>query len=296
MVLARRSTCFCSLFKTILSHNTLRPFTTAAVLNTDLSEEAKWKLLQQAPKVKGSTLPLMTSRKLQYPNPFMRPRQAWLESMEKIGDQKLGIVDLHPDIFATFPRLDILHNNIQWQLRYRQIEYRRVRTRGEMIGSRRKLYKQKTAGKARHGDKYAPIFVGGGHAKGPRGPMSKFYMIPRSKRVLGLRTALSVKYAQDDLYIVKDLTLPNVKNHAKYLDEFITQQGWGLSVLFVDHTDELPIDFLEAIEPYKYYNAMPVYSLNVYSILKHDKLVLTLKAVEKIEERLLHWLHKSGKI
>jgi len=236
-------------------------------------------------------LPLMTNRKVKF-SPKNRPlKQAWLETLSTVEDEKLGIVDLHPDIFATFPRIDILWWNIHWQSMYRKIRYDFANSRAEMKGGGRKPWPQKGSGRARHGSIRSPLWKGGGKAFGPRGPESYFFMLSVSQRVLGLRVALSVKYAQDSLHIVDSLDLPS--DNPEYIENLIETRGWGLSVLFIDDTDVMPQSICEATGHIKQYNIMPVYGLNVHSILKHETLVLTLAAVEKIEEKLLFHMHKQ---
>lgn len=235
------------------------------------------------------SLPIMTSRPLEFPPIHKPPKQAWLETLESIEDEKLGIVDLHPDIFATFPRLDMLWYNVYWQSRYRKIDYRFVRTRAEMKGGGRKPWPQKGTGRARHGSIRSPLWKGGGKCFGPRGPKPFFFMLSKSQRTLGLRTALTVKFAQDNLHIVDSLDLPS--DDPEYLQELVESRGWGLSVLFVDDTDMVPQNIALATDEIKPYNIMPVYGLNVYSMLKHETLVLTIAALEKIEHKLLEQMH-----
>lgn len=235
-------------------------------------------------------LPLMTSRKLEFPNKFLAPKQAWLESLGTLEDEKLGIIDLHPDVFGTYPRIDILHQNVQWQLNYKKISYDKVKSRAEMPGGGRKPWPQKKTGKARASSIRSPIFMKGGRATGPRGPTSYFYMLPTSIRALGLRVALSVKFAQNDLHIVDSLQIPN--NRKKYMEDLVDTRFWGFSVLFVDDTDTMPENITFALLQKPEFNLMPVAGLNVYSILKHETLVLTLSAVEKLEKMLLHQMHK----
>lgn len=116
-------------------------------------------------------------------------------------------------------------------------------------------------------------------------------MLPTSLRVLGLRVALSCKYGQDNLHIVESLDIPT--DDPQHLQELVESRGWGLSVLFVDDTDILPENFALAVDKIKPYNVMPVYGLNVYSMLKHETVVLTLAALDRIEEKLLYQMHKQ---
>lgn len=246
--------------------------------------------VQETNLISRPPLPIITSRKLEYPPKFKSPRQAWVENLDTIETENLGMVDLHPHVFGQFPRIDILHQNVVWQRKYKTVEWTTEKTRAEKRGGGRKPWPQKGLGKARHGSLRSPLFVGGGKAHGPRGPKTHFYMLPFHVRVKGLAVALSVKYAQDDLKIVDSLELPT--DDPKHLEELIDHRGWGPSVLFIDDTDFMPKNISLATDPVKHTNLMPVYGLNVYSMLKHETLVLTLSAVEKIEERLLFQMNR----
>ncbi|XP_076313668.1 mitochondrial ribosomal protein L4 [Tachypleus tridentatus] len=236
-------------------------------------------------------LPIITSRKLDYCPKFTKPRQSWVESLDTVEGEKLGFIDLHPSVFAGFPRVDILNLNISWQQLYRRVDWSTTKSRAEVRGGGRKPWPQKGLGKARHGSIRSPIWKGGGSAHGPRGPRTYFYMLPFYSRVKGLITALSVKFAQDDLKIVDSLEIPT--DDSKFLEELTEQRGWGPSVLFVDNTDLMPRNITIATDTVKHINLMPVYGLNVYSMLKHETLVLTLAAVDKIEERILFHLNRT---
>lgn len=64
------------------------------------------------------TLPIITNRNLIKLSPLQKPIQSWVETLSKIEDQKVGIVDLHPSIFGVSPRLDVLFRNVYWQQFY----------------------------------------------------------------------------------------------------------------------------------------------------------------------------------
>lgn len=239
--------------------------------------------------VERPPLPIISSRKIDFPNPFVAPKQAWLENLDTVNSEKLGIIDLHPDIFGAPPRLDMLHRNVKWQQLYKYINYDWEPTRAEVRGGGRKPWRQKKTGKHRAGSIRAPQWKGGGKAMAERGPYSKFYMLQDSDRIMGLRIALSVKYAQNDLHIVDSLEIPT--DEPEYLEELIDTRFWGFSVLFVDDRDVMPQNIALAVSDIGHFNLQPVYGMNVYSILKHNTLVLTLAAVEKIEKKLLERMH-----
>jgi len=237
-------------------------------------------------------LPLMLSRKHDFPITYGSPRLAWVESMSSVVGQKLGMVDLHPDVFATYPRIDILKKNVDWQQKYRHIDYTFEPNRAEMKGGGRKPWPQKGTGRARHGSIRSPIWKGGGKCHGARGPVNHFYMLSKQERALGLRVALSCKFAQNDLVIVDSLDdVPT--DDPRFLTELQDVRFWGYSVLFVDASDVIPDNAVMGIEQVTGMNILPVYGLDVHSMLKHDTLVLTLAALEKIEHKLLRVMHST---
>lgn len=159
-------------------------------------------------------------------------RQAWIENTDTAEEKKLGIIELHPEVFAAQPRVDIIQENIEWQRKYRYVSFATTKSRAEVRGGGRKPWPQKGGGRARHGSIRSPIFVGGGVAHGPRSPKTHFYMLPFFKRVLGLTATLSVKLAQDDLHIVQNLEIPS--RERDFMHELIKERNWGPSVLIID--------------------------------------------------------------
>ncbi|XP_014478102.1 PREDICTED: 39S ribosomal protein L4, mitochondrial [Dinoponera quadriceps] len=222
---------------------------------------------------------------------YQKPRQVWLENLDTVKEKKLGFVTLHPQIFAATPRIDIIHQNVRWQKMYRWVSYANTKTRAEVRGGGRKPWPQKGLGRARHGSIRSPLFVGGGRAHGPRSPTPHFYMLPYFTRVAGLTSMLSVKLAQDDLHIVDNLEIPT--SEPSYIEQLMEERNWGPSVLMVDSYDIMPKNISLATDTIKHVNLMPVYGLNVYSMLKHDTLVLTEKAARLIEEKLIFQFNRS---
>lgn len=83
------------------------------------------------------------ARELLYPPKYQKPRQVWLENLNTIDEKKLGLLDLHPDIFAAQPRIDIIHQNVRWQSLYRYVSYAHTKVRSEVRGGGRKPWPQK---------------------------------------------------------------------------------------------------------------------------------------------------------
>ncbi|XP_035226203.1 39S ribosomal protein L4, mitochondrial-like isoform X2 [Stegodyphus dumicola] len=236
-------------------------------------------------------LPIITSRPLPYPSKYVKPREAWVCNLDTVEEELLGIIDLHPSVFGVMPRLDIIFHNYRWQQKYRFVDYVTELSRAEVPGGGRKPWPQKGTGRARHGSIRSPIFLRGGKAHGKRGPKTTFYMLPRATRVYGLTSTLSCKFAQDDLVIVNSLEIPT--NEQKFIEELMEHRRWGISVLFINETDIMPRNITLATDKMESVVLMPYYGLNVYSMLKYDTIVMTLEALNKIEERLLFHLHRS---
>lgn len=196
------------------------------------------------------------------------------------GTSGVGEVELSDDVFGIAPRADILHRVVVWQLENRRGTARPARERSEVARTGKKLGNQKGGGTARHGDRAAPIFIGGGKAHGPR--KRDFNMSLNKKiRALGLRMALSSK-AQGSLVIVDSLELNDAKTKALGLQ--LAQANWGKKVLVIDG-DAVNANFARAAGNLVGINVLPAIGANVYDILKHDTLVLTRAAVEKLEAR-----------
>nr|KAF6349429.1 mitochondrial ribosomal protein L4 [Myotis myotis] len=128
----------------------------------------------QAPVLRKCELPVPSHR---------RPAQAWVESLRGFEQERVGLAELHPDVFSTAPRLDILHQVAMWQKNFKRISYAKTKTRAEVRGGGRKPWPQKGSGRARHGSIRSPIWRGGGVAHGPRGPTSYYYMLPNQAPV-----------------------------------------------------------------------------------------------------------------
>lgn len=224
------------------------------------------------------------------PNQNQVPRQVWIENMSTSQAEHKGLMELHPDVFAVTPRIDVIHQNVSWQRKYRYVSFASCKVRSEVRGGGKKPWPQKGMGRARHGSIRSPLFRGGGKAHGPRSPTSHYFMLPFYTRVLGLQSTLSVKLAQDDLHIVDDLEIPT--NDPEYIKQMLLDRKWGPSALFVDVEDIVPENIAVATNDIGYVNIMPAYGLNVYSMLKHDTLVLTTRAAEHVQSKILYQLNR----
>lgn len=191
-----------------------------------------------------------------------------------------GDIELNDAIFAIEPRADILHRVVMWQLEKRRAPARATRERSDVARSGKKWGRQKGGGTARHGDRRAPVFIGGGKAHGARA-RTFGHSLNKKVRQLGLKMALST-HAQGGSLIVVD-TLAGIEK-TKALKGQFEKLGLAKSALFIDG-DAVENGFALAARNIPEVDVLPAMGANVYDILKHDTLVLTRAAVEKLEAR-----------
>ena len=198
----------------------------------------------------------------------------------KMDGASAGSVELGDDIFGLDPRVDILHRVVRWQRNKAQAGTHKVKTRSETSYSRKKIYRQKGTGGARHGDRNAPIFRKGGVYKGPT-PRSHAHDLPKKVRTLGLKHALSAKAKEGALVILDKAT---ASGKTSELAKQVRDLGWKRA-LVIDGT-EVNDDFAQAARNIEGLDILPTIGANVYDILKRDTLVLTKAGVEALEARL----------
>lgn len=191
-----------------------------------------------------------------------------------------GEIALNPEVFGLPARADILHRVVTWQLEKRRGTARAARERSDVSRTGKKFGKQKGGGTARHGNRAAPQFIGGGKAHGPR--VRDFNPgLNKKVRALGLKTALSVKAAEGKLLVLDNLALDAAKTRG--LKEQLAKLGLA-NALFIDGA-AVDVNFALASRNLHKVDVLPAVGANVYDILNHDHLVLTRAAVEQLEAR-----------
>jgi large subunit ribosomal protein L4 len=197
-----------------------------------------------------------------------------------LDNKASGEIELKDDIFGLEPRADLIQRVVVWQLAKRRSGQHKVLTRAEVNRTKKKMYKQKGTGQARHGARSAPLFVGGAKAMGPVAHSHEFDL-PKKVRALGLRHALSSKAKSGSIVV-----LDEAKSKAVKTGDLAKQFGkLGLqNALVVDGAfDE---NFALSARNLSHVALLPASGLNVYDIIRRDKLVLTKAALAAIEERL----------
>ncbi|GAA0467794.1 MULTISPECIES: 50S ribosomal protein L4 [Sphingomonadaceae] len=192
-----------------------------------------------------------------------------------------GDIDLNDDVFGLEARADILHRVVNWQREKARGTARPTRERSDIARTGKKFGNQKGGGTARHGDRRAPIFVGGGKAHGAR-KRDFNPSLNKKVRALGLKMALSDKAKNDNLIVLENIEMKEAKTQALLAN--ITKLGFGKSALVMDG-DDVNDAFSKASNNIPRVNVMSAAGANVYDILNHETLVLTRAAVEKLEAR-----------
>jgi large subunit ribosomal protein L4 len=191
-----------------------------------------------------------------------------------------GKIKVSEGIFGLEPRTDILHRMVRWQLAKRQQGTHDVKNRSEINRTKKKLYKQKGTGGARHGSANAPQFRGGGRAFGPT-PRSHAHDLPKQVRALALKHALSSKAKSSQIIVIDEASAKDPKTKA--LAARFGKLGLG-NVLIIGGA-EIDRNFGLASRNIPNVDVLPIQGINVYDILRREKLVLTKAAVEALEAR-----------
>jgi len=198
-----------------------------------------------------------------------------------LDNKPAGEIDLDEAVFGVPLRADILARMVNWQLAKRRAGTHLVKNRGDVSGARRKMYRQKGTGRARHGPPLVSQFRGGGRAFGPV-LRSHAHDLPKKVRKLALKSALSAKVAEGKLVVLDSAKVKGGKTAE--LARRLGKLGWS-SALVIDGpaVDE---SFARAARNIPGIDVLPQQGANVFDILRRDTLVLTKDAVQALEARL----------
>ena len=192
----------------------------------------------------------------------------------------VGSVELSDAIFGLEPRQDLIQRYVLWQLAKRQAGTHKTKGRAEIWRTGKKLYKQKGSGNARHGSARVAQFRGGGRAFGPV-VRSHAHDLPKKVRQLALKHALSAKFRDGGIMVVDHANAAEPKT--KVLLEGFARLGLG-NALIIDGA-ALNENFAMAARNIPNIDVLPIQGINVYDILRREKLVLTKAAVDALEAR-----------
>ena len=197
-----------------------------------------------------------------------------------LDNKAAGDVELNDAIFGLEPRQDLIQRVVVWQLAKRRSGQHQVQTRGEINRTKKKMYKQKGTGQARHGARSAPLFVGGAKAMGPVNHSHEFDL-PKKVKALGLKHALSSKAKAGSIVILDEAKSKDIKTGA--LAKQFGKMKLGRALVVDGEFDK---NFELSARNLADVSLLPVAGINVYDIIKSDKLVLTTAAIKALEARL----------
>lgn len=197
-----------------------------------------------------------------------------------LDSAEAGDIELNDEVFGLEPRTDILQRMVRYQMLKRQAGTHKSKGRAEINRTGAKLGKQKGSGRARHGSRRAPQFVGGGKAHGPV-VRSHAIDLPKKVRALALKHALSAKVKASELIILDKAESAEPKTAALRAQ----LQGLGLGNALIIDGAALQENFALAARNIPNIDVLPIAGINVYDILRRQKLVLTKAAVAALEER-----------
>ncbi|EIE91456.1 hypothetical protein G6F46_009957 [Rhizopus delemar] len=203
--------------------------------------------------------------------------QAFLRDFK--SNEPVSIINLEKEVFGVPIRRDILHRVVVWQRDSMRQGTSSTKTRAEVSGTGKKAAPQKGRGKARVGDMKAPHFRSGGIAFGPK-PRDHSTDLPRKVQDLGLRVALSAKYAQDQLIVVE--SLQNLESHkTRDLADIIKNSYESSKILII--IDELNKNLEMAARNLPNCEVIYVEETNVLDLLTYDKLLVEKSVIETLE-------------
>ncbi len=191
-----------------------------------------------------------------------------------------GSIELADHVFGLEPRPDLIHRMVRYQTLKRMAGTHHAQDRSEVTVTGKKVYKQKGTGGARHGDKSVSLFRGGGKGHGPK-PRSHAIGMPKKVRALALRHALSAKAKSGDIVVIDKAASAEGKT-AQLREAFGKLEL--KNALIIDGA-ALDATFVRAARNIPNIDVLPVQGINVYDILRHEKLVLTKAALAALEAR-----------
>ena len=198
-----------------------------------------------------------------------------------IDRQQVGDIELNDNVFGVEVNGGLLHQAVVMQLASQRLGTHATKTRAFVRGGGRKPWKQKGTGRARSGSRRSPLWVGGGTVFGPH-PRSYAFSMPRKQRRLAIKCALSDKVQEDSLFVLDalDFEAPKTKQVVKLLQTFeIDNKALIITAEEAENVERSSRNIPGV-------KAINTTGLNVYDILKHDKLFVTKDAVARIEEVL----------
>jgi large subunit ribosomal protein L4 len=199
-------------------------------------------------------------------------------ALYNMNAQQIGEIELSDAVFGVEINKEAMHQVVKMQLANKRQGTQSALTRAEVRGGGIKPWRQKGTGRARHGSIRSPQWTHGGIVFAPK-PRDYSYTVPKKIKRLALKSALSSKVAGNEIIVLDELKLdaPKTKVIAEMLNKFDAKK----TLIVVPESNEVIYKSVRNIEGAQ---VLPVNNLNVYDILKYEKLIITKDAAQKVEE------------
>lgn len=194
---------------------------------------------------------------------------------------EVGDAELTDAVFGITPNESVVHDAVVMQQASLRQGTQNAKTRSEVRGGGAKPWRQKGTGRARHGSNRSPIWTGGGVIFAPK-PRNYGYKLPKKVRRLAVRSVLSAKVQDDALIVVDDLQfdVPKTKEMVNVLSSLSAEQ----KTLIVTADDDENLK--KSANNLQHVKTIDAQGVNVLDVINSDKLIITKKAVENVEEVL----------
>jgi large subunit ribosomal protein L4 len=203
-------------------------------------------------------------------------------SVHNIKGENIGEVSLRDSIFNTKVNKYLVHQAVKRYLANRRRGTASTKNRSEVRGGGAKPWKQKGTGRARAGTNSSPIWVGGGIVFGPT-PRDYSFSLPKKMKVAALKSALSDKLENKEIIIIDKLSLKENKT-SKMVEILKNLQAFKKPLIITEKEDNI---IALSVRNIKGVQVLPVSKINTYDLINHKKIIITKKALKKIEEVLI---------
>ena len=203
-------------------------------------------------------------------------------SVHNIKGENVGEVSLKDNIFNTKINKYLVHQAVKRYLANRRRGTASTKNRSEVRGGGAKPWRQKGTGRARAGTNSSPIWVGGGIVFGPT-PRDYSFSLPRKMKVAALKSVLSDKLKNKEIIIVDNLLLEENKTN-KLVEILKNLQAFKKPLIIIEKEDN---GILQAARNIKGTQILSVSKINTYDLINHEKIIITKKALKRIEEVLI---------
>lgn len=197
-----------------------------------------------------------------------------------VKGEKVGEIEIKDEIFNVEVKPYLIHDVVRMQLASRRRGTSSTKTRGEVKGSGRKLYRQKGTGRSRQGSITSPLHVGGGKVFGPH-PRDYAYKVPKKVRRYALKSALTIRFREANMKVLDRLELESIST--KTFHNILKTLNLTKPLFVINGKDER---IEKSARNIPYVKVLRVEGLNVYDVMRYDQLIFTLDALRKAEEVL----------